>query len=306
MPERFDVFLSYNSRNRTQVERIAARLKRARLEPWLDKWSLTPGGRWQEELPRGLAASSACAVFVGPEDLGAWERDEVELALDRAAKERGFRVFPVLLPGLEPFDPNSLPPFLRTRTWVDFRLGVESERALDDLIRAVKGIPFGPDVAIEPREDVCPYRGLQVFDERHAEYFFGRDADVQRLLERLKAGRFLAVVGASGSGKSSLVRAGLVPSLHSGRLPGSEQWKILVFRPGGRPLAALAAQLLRLSGERGMQHTVDELASDRRTLHLAASLALAGQPGAASRLRRGPVRGSVHALPRRGRALGAD
>ena len=97
---------------------------------------------------------------------GAWERDEVELALDRAAKERGFRVFPVLLPGLEPFDPNSLPPFLRTRTWVDFRLGVESERALEDLIRAVKGIPFGPDVAIEPREDVCPYRGLQVFDER--------------------------------------------------------------------------------------------------------------------------------------------
>ena len=203
---------------------------------------------------------------------------EVELALDRAAKQRGFRVFPVLLPGLEPFDPNSLPPFLRTRTWVDFRLGVESERALEDLIRAVKGIPFGPDVAIEPREDVCPYRGLQVFDERHAEYFFGRDADVQRLLERLKVGRFLAVVGASGSGKSSLVRAGLVPSLHSGRLPGSEQWRILVFRPGGRPLAALAAQLLRLSGERGMQHTVDELASDRRTLHLAASLALAGQP----------------------------
>jgi len=140
--ERFDVFLSYNSRDRASVERIAERLKRAGLEPWLDRRSLTPGGDWQRELGAGLDASVACAVFVGPHDLGAWELQEVAVALGRAATQQGFRVFPVLLPGVEePFAPNRLPHFLRARTWVDYRGGRDDGRALQDLINAVKGVP---------------------------------------------------------------------------------------------------------------------------------------------------------------------
>ena len=170
--ERFDVFLSYNSRDRASVERIAERLKRAGLEPWLDRWSLTPGGDWQRELGAGLDASVACAVFVGPHDLGAWELQEVAVALGRAATQQGFRVFPVLLPGVEePFDPNRLPHFLRARTWVDFRGGRDDGRALQDLINAVKGVPFGPDVPVAAGEDVAPYRGLQVFGEEDAQFF---------------------------------------------------------------------------------------------------------------------------------------
>ena len=116
----FDVFLSHNSREKTAVERLAHQLKRAGLEPWLDKWHLTPGGRWQEELAAGLRDSASCAVFIGTHDAGDWEREEIGLALDRAAKTRSFRVFLVLLPGVsEPFDPNALSPFLSTRTWVD-------------------------------------------------------------------------------------------------------------------------------------------------------------------------------------------
>src|SRR3712207_9411827 len=68
-----------------------------------------------------------------------------------------------------------------------------------------------------------PYRGLRVFEEQHTAWFFGRTADTQRLVEKLKASRFLAVLGASGSGKSSLVRAGLVPALRHGALPRSEE-----------------------------------------------------------------------------------
>ena len=94
--QRFDVFLSYNSRDGEIVERIAERLKWAGLEPWLDRWSLTPGVEWQAELGAGLEDSAACAVFVGPHDLGPWERQEVTLALDRAVTQRDFRVFPVL------------------------------------------------------------------------------------------------------------------------------------------------------------------------------------------------------------------
>ena len=120
MPVRYDVFLSHNSRERPVVERLALKLKQAGLEPWFDKWCLTPGGRWQEELAIGLQTSSSCAVFIGRHDAGDWEREELNFALTQAAKNRGFRVFLVLLPGAEePFDVNKLSPFLSTRTWVD-------------------------------------------------------------------------------------------------------------------------------------------------------------------------------------------
>jgi TIR domain/WD domain, G-beta repeat/AAA ATPase domain len=278
---RFDVFLSYNRRDQAVVEQIAQRLKREGLEPWLDRWSLTPGGEWQLELAAGLDAAAACAVFVGPHDLGAWELQELALALDRAARERRFRLFPVLLPGVqEPFDPNRLPHFLRSRTWVDFRRGAEDARGLQDLVNAVRGVPFGPPAAasVVRVDDVVPYRGLRAFGEDDAELFFGRDGEVQRLLEKLKSSRFAAVLGPSGSGKSSLVRAGLVSRLRAGALAGAGHWQVCVLRPGAAPLTALAAQLATLQCGQAMQTTLDLLEQDPRTLHLSVELALAQRP----------------------------
>ncbi|MDT4953221.1 MAG: hypothetical protein QOJ02_1359 [Acidobacteriota bacterium] len=277
--QRFDVFLSHNSREKPVVERIAEKLKREGFEPWLDKWCLTPAGDWQDELATGLRASEACAVFIGPSGIGSWEDLEYKLATDRMAKDRAFRVFLVLLPGLpEPFDTSALPPFLSTRTWIDLRKGIEDTRGFQSLIHGIKGLPLGPERAIEPRNDICPYRGLQAFDEDHSEFFFGRDGDIQRLLEKLKVTRFIAVIGSSGSGKSSLVRAGVVPALKKGVLPESDTWTLRVFTPGAHPLAALAANLLRLYPNEAMTKTLDQLAADERTLHLAASLGLAERP----------------------------
>jgi WD40 repeat protein/energy-coupling factor transporter ATP-binding protein EcfA2 len=272
----FAVFLSYNSAERPVVERIAEKLRRDRIEPWFDRWSLTAGGDWQNEIPAGLRASAACAVFVGPAGIGNWEDMEFKLATDRMAKDRAFRLFLVLLPGLpEAFDASTLPPFLSIRTWVDLRRGIEDVRAFQSLINAVKGLPLSPEKPIEARDDVCPYRGLQTFDEDHAEFFFGRDADIQRLIEKLKQTRFLAVIGPSGSGKSSLVRAGLIPALKRGVLPDSDTWKFRVFTPGAHPLTQLAANLLRLYPQDAMHKTLDEMNADERTLHLAVSLSLA-------------------------------
>ena len=281
-PPRFDVFLSHNSHDKPFVERLAEKLKRTGVEPWLDKWCLTPGVNWQEELAAGLRVWPACAVFVGPQGLGDWAREELGVALDRAAKDHTFRLFLVLLPALpEPFDASTLPPFLTTRTWVDLRNGIDQARAFQSLINAIKGIPLGPEVPIERGNDICPYLGLRPFDEEHAEFYFGRDADIQRLTEKLKVGRFLAVLGPSGSGKSSLVRAGLLPALRNDVLPDSHSWRIRVLVPGARPLETLGVELSRLSvggnplGETRV--TLDQLAVDTRTLHLAASLALAGR-----------------------------
>jgi len=90
-----------------------------------------------------------------------------------------------------------------------------------------------------------PFPGLRSFrsDEKHL--FFGREDQVGELLQRLRANRFLAVVGPSGSGKSSLVRAGLLPELHGGTMASAgSHWEVLVMRPGGDPLTNLAAAMV--------------------------------------------------------------
>jgi len=86
---------------------------------------------------------------------------------------------------------------------------------------------------------ICPYKGLASFDEADARFFFGRERLVGELAARTVATGLLAVVGASGSGKSSLIAAGLAPSLAAGLLPGSERWHVTVMRPGEHPLAKL-------------------------------------------------------------------
>ena len=91
--------------------------------------------------------------------------------------------------------------------------------------------------------DICPFRGLQVFTEKDAEFFFGRDVFIEELLNKLKQEpSFLAVVGPSGSGKSSVVQAGLIPQLKQGKLPGSDRWGIIVSRPADDPFARLLEQ----------------------------------------------------------------
>ncbi|MCD6014488.1 MAG: transcriptional activator domain [Solirubrobacterales bacterium] len=98
----------------------------------------------------------------------------------------------------------------------------------------------------DPSEpEICPFRGLAPFDAAHAEYFFGRERLVAELIAHLVGSTLLAVVGPSGSGKSSAVRAGLLPALADGVVPGSEAWRRAVMRPGARPLAELSRTLAR-------------------------------------------------------------
>ncbi|WP_448266243.1 nSTAND1 domain-containing NTPase [Nostoc sp. DSM 114159] len=90
---------------------------------------------------------------------------------------------------------------------------------------------------------ICPYKGLSYFDctEADAKLFYGRTALTDELLEKVRSGNFLAVLGASGSGKSSVVRAGLLYQLKLGRrLSGSDTWQLKIFRPGINPLQNLA------------------------------------------------------------------
>ena len=98
---------------------------------------------------------------------------------------------------------------------------------------------------------VCPYRGLAAFQPDDADRFFGRDDLVAELVERVERERVLFVIGPSGSGKSSAVRAGLIPAVVKGEIPGSERWGVALFSPSADPAKELAYQLQRAEREDG-------------------------------------------------------
>lgn len=263
----FDVFFSHNSEEIDVVERVAETLVARGIRPWLDRWELAGGDPFQRKISGGLDRSSACAVFLGSSGFSRWVQEEIDFAVDRAVTDsERFRLFLVLLPGApDPIDPASLPPGLRIRSWVDLRNGIDS--GLQDLVNAVKGKIRGPPGLVISESSVQPYKGLTPFTYEDSKLFFGRDKDIQQLLELLRTSRFLAVVGPSGAGKSSLVRAGLLPALAEGRLPGGDTWVRRVLRPGPQPLTELASSLGGFLPNRSMTSLLDGLA-DRRSMDL--------------------------------------
>jgi WD40 repeat protein len=108
------------------------------------------------------------------------------------------------------------------------------------------------------RPVVCPFKGLAPFDVADAEYFFGRERLVAELVARLVGTPLLGVVGPSGSGKSSVVRAGLLPALAGGVLPGSDEWKQVLIRPGEHPLDELRRGLAGVAAAGKVVLAVDQ------------------------------------------------
>ena len=104
-----------------------------------------------------------------------------------------------------------------------------------------EGLTEGQAIA-SPGAD-CPYRGLSSFQPEDADRFFGREEMVADLIKRLQSQKVLVVGGSSGSGKSSLVRAGLIASLRDGAIPGSENWRVELFTPGRDALSELYFRL---------------------------------------------------------------
>jgi hypothetical protein len=240
---KYDVFLSHNSADKPAVLQIALELKKVHIEPFLDIWNLQRGTSFQPGLSDALDGSGCCAVFVGPTSDGPWQNEELRYALNRAARTRDdYRVIPVLLPGC---DPQRMDGFLSLRTWVDFRPGLDDQAALDQLIAAINGeappTNMGlPELLADPR----PYRGILPFDDAHSEFYFGRNPEIERLATRLQQERMVAVLGASGSGKSSLVRSGLYTKCAEEISHGIRGWQRIAFAPGSSPLLRLAAGLV--------------------------------------------------------------
>jgi WD40 repeat protein/tRNA A-37 threonylcarbamoyl transferase component Bud32 len=128
--------------------------------------------------------------------------------------------------------------------------------------RALSATPTPTRLAAQ---GICPFKGLASFEPADADYFFGRERLVAELVARLVGAGFLGIVGPSGSGKSSVLRAGLLPALAGGVLPGSEGWRRLLLRPGERPLDELRRVLVSGAND-PLAEALDALPANQRLL----------------------------------------
>ena len=240
-----DLFLSYNSRDRAEVQKVRKLLGAPGISVFIDEENLFRGLNWFEALQQALGRVRGVVIFLGPNGLGGWQRRESALALKRQTdeEERGvlFPVIPVLLPGSQVDDYSG---FLLLNTYADLR-GDYDPGTLDAIVDAVRHPATGEN---PPTISLCPYRGLNAFREEYASLFFGRDRLVddpeQGLLHKVLTCPLVAVVGASGSGKSSVVQAGLLPRLRREPSPRRrETWDAVVFRPERSPFLKLAIAL---------------------------------------------------------------
>lgn len=286
--DEFRVFLSHCSADKPAVETLAHILEGKGIRCWLDKWNLVPGEPWQPAIENALAGCPVCVVFFGPGGVGPWHNEEMLAAMRQRVQTRGerrMRVLPVILPGGRRVAETNLPPFLQGTTWVEFQKSLSEEDTLHRLECGIRGRAPGYSARDAPFVGRCPYVGLRTFTD--ANLFFGREALVEQLLDRWRRSfgssreqRFLALVGASGSGKSSLASAGLLPALERGALPESDTWLVVKCRPGSDPWESLRVALAsrpelapHFSAVHGMAAAPDQ---EAHHLHLLARLALHG------------------------------
>ena len=230
----YDVFLSYAHSDGAGAAELNGWLRAQGLRTFFDRGELRPGLRWIPALEDAIARSAAVAILVGRHGFGNTQQYERELALVRQTSDDGFPVVPVLMPGCK----NPPTGFLQLLTWVDLSQGdsvLQQTESLETLRAAIHRQAVSRSFI---HSLVCPYRGLEPFREEDAAFFCGRDDAIRKLVAQVQKRSFVAVVGPSGGGKSSLVFAGLLPALRQQRQ--TIMWDVVSFRPGASPLRALA------------------------------------------------------------------
>jgi WD40 repeat protein len=232
--------------------------RRAGLQVWVDRRPdgsarLLPGKPWMDQLEQAIQQeATAFAVLITPRGVHDWVRMEVRSALSRVVDaQRDGQLFP-FIPVLDGGAIADLPPFARTVQGVTID---ESGEGLADLVRTV--LRLGP-AAVVPLVDE-PFRGLEAFEAEHAALFFGREEETRELVRRLRNTELVIVTGDSGSGKSSLVKAGLIPAWREGVLadslsprPDSRLWHVVEMRPGSDPFEGLLQGALQAGRDAGV------------------------------------------------------
>ncbi|WP_198175054.1 nSTAND1 domain-containing NTPase [Spirosoma arboris] len=247
------IFLSYNRKNQSFVTEIAHKLKSQNFETadslFFDQDNLESGDKWAQKIQNALVNSDACVVFIGEQGIGNWQMKEVLKAIDLLEEDKtAFRIIPVIVPHSDRENvQKSFPWFLADTQWIEFTSPSDSD-AFQKLVVTLRENAPAPFPI--PAGTTNPYKGLESFGVDDAAFFFGRTFDVNRvfyyhlrLASTQFSKRFLAIIGNSGSGKSSFAKAGLLASLKAGRFEGSKQWLRIILTPDNNPLLKLATAL---------------------------------------------------------------
>ena len=243
--KRFDVFLWHHPTDRQTVRILSTCLKEQGLRIWDERREGDYSPRAMNDI---LTRVHACIICLGPGGaeqnnssrlVTPWEHDP-SMRDSLAFHSDELHLFPLLLPGAGfPERQSRLPGFLRGLAWRSCEDGLD-EATLSVIAREIKGTRRQR----EPLpEGICPFRGLEVFREEDAHLFFGRESVVWRITRYLADHAFIAVLGPSGSGKSSVVQAGVLPWIRE------QNRAVILFSPGQHPLEALAFLVPGTAGE---------------------------------------------------------
>ncbi len=246
------VFISHSSRDAGPAQELFGWLKSQGFERgFLDidtDHGIPPGAKWEQTLYEELERAEAVILLLTRN----WFDSKWCFAEFAQARSRGKAIFPVIVsPDGDQYVGDDLQKVDLTK---DKQHGLErlSNRLTEVALLSQSGFDFPPGRA--------PYPGFLAFDEDDAAIYFGRDDDVRKLIQRLDSRRieggrrFVVVLGESGTGKSSLLRAGLLPRVKRAK----REWIVLpAFRPEHDPFAGLAASLR----DAGISVTADELAA---------------------------------------------
>ena len=275
------VFISHSSRDGAAARSIADWLLERGFEtPFLDfdKHSgIPPGADWERTLYREIGASQALLIVQSAN----WNASKWCFAEFAQARALGKPIFQLV--GVEPQGSQASDEYLAPITPDLQQLDLRQDRqaALDTLARQLSELALEDRGGFAWDSSRSPYPGLLCFEQEDAAIYFGRDAEIRELIERLQVlrihgiGRLLVLLGSSGAGKSSLLRAGLLPRLaRSGR-----HWlQLPPFRPGSKPCQALAQALaLALDGARDwrqLDHLLDQAHAQGRLPQTLADLAV--------------------------------
>ena len=244
----YHVFLSHSRNDPDATSDVFAQLRRQGLDVFKDDESIEPGDEWLVRLQSVLEGCGAFVVLVGRDGVRRWVGAEAQVALNRHFgphdDARRLPIFPILLDGIAP---ETLPPLLRLFQVTRWTPG---EALPADLLSNIRDRNIV--LKAEPITG-CPFVGLASYRPDQVHLFFGRRAetlDALACFRRQPTGprvKWLEISGSSGSGKSSLMQAGLLPLIDRGWLwprTGYEQWKIIgPMMPGTRPMEMLAESL---------------------------------------------------------------